>query len=289
MIEIDCRAKMSDKQTSAVPTSLTETSLGWVKPYYTRAGDYWGPTGTEQRHHDRLSTLNRLCGRETKRVLELGAGTGETAAVMAAAGHSVLAIDFSPTRAPHIQTLAQQPMQGTLAWLEADFYEVSLSAEFDVVCYWDGFGIGSDSDQRRLLRRIATEWLKPGGCALLDVFNPYRWALETGQEWRLDRNHSSHRYRQRRRFNFNPIQGCFLDESCPLDDQTETCDEARAITQRIRCYNPADLQLLLEGTGLSLDRIEVDGTPLDFHSAEHTAQDALWKAWSYLVKLVVTA
>jgi SAM-dependent methyltransferase len=279
---------MSEKPTSDRAPVESETSLAWVKPYYTQAGNYWGPTGIEQTHHDRLATMTRLCGPQPKRVLELGAGTGEAAAVMADAGHTVVAVEFSPTRAPHIQTLAQQPRQGSLIALEADFYDVSLAPEFDVVCYWDGFGIGSDADQRRLLRRIASEWLKPGGCALLDVFSPYRWTLETGQEWRLDRNHTSHRYRQRRRFDFDPVQGCFLDEWCPIDDENGTCDESRAIMQRIRCYSPADLQLLLEGTGLSLVHLEVDGKPLDFRSAGHNAQDALWKAWSYLVKLVVT-
>jgi hypothetical protein len=46
--------------------------------------------------------------------------------------------------------------------------------------------------------------------------------------------------------------------------------------------------LFLEGTGLSLEHLEVDGMPLDFRAAGHTAQSALWKAWSYLVKLVAT-
>ena len=275
---------MSEKQ-----TPKPQDDLAWVKPYYTRAGDYWGPPGIDEMHRDRLATLTRLCGPQPKRVLELGAGTGEAAAVMADAGHSVVAIDFSPTRAPHVQSLAQQRRQGSLTALEADFYSVSLAAEFDVVCYWDGFGVGSDADQRRLLRRIAAEWLKPGGCALIDVFSPYRWALETGKELRLDRNHSSHRYRQRRRFSLDAMEGRFLDEWCPIGDDTGTCDEGRAITQRIRCYNPADLQLLLEGTGLCLEHAEVDGAPLDFRSAAHPAPNALWRAWSYLVRLVPTA
>jgi SAM-dependent methyltransferase len=276
---------MSDADPSDPSPDRTDPSLDWVKPYYTRAGEYWGPTGIEARHHDRLAMLTRLCGPGPHRVLELGAGTGETAAVMADAGHSVVAVEFSPTRAPHLRTLAQQPRQGSLTALEADFYSVSLPAEFDVVCYWDGFGIGSDADQRRLLRRIAAEWLVPGGCALIDVFNPYRWTLEAGKEWRLDRNHPSHRYRQRRRFGFDPVKSCFLDEWRPIDDQTDLCDETRAITQRIRCYSPADLQLLLEGAGLALERLEVDGAALDFRAAGHTAQSALWKAWSYLAKL----
>ncbi len=279
---------MSDEPAPSVLSAQTDPSLAWVKPYYTRAGDYWGPTGVEQQHRDRLSALTRLCGPQLQRVLELGAGTGEAAAVMADAGHSVVAIEFSPTRAPHIQALAEQPRQGSLTALEADFYSVSLPAEFDVVCYWDGFGVGSDADQRRLLRRIASQWLKPGGCALIDVFSPYRWVREAGKEWLLDRNHSSHRYRQRRRFQFDPLQGRFLDEWCPINDETGTCDEARAIMQSIRCYNPADLQMLLEGTGLSLDYVEIEGRAFDCRSTDPAVMESLRKAWSYLVRLVAT-
>ena len=207
---------------------------------------------------------------------------------MADAGHSVVALEFSPTRAPHIRGLAAQPRPGSLTALEADFYSVSLAAEFDVVCYWDGFGVGADADQCRLLRRIASEWLKPGGCALIDVFNPFRWVRESGKEWILDRNHSSHRYRQRRRFQFDVVRGCFVDEWCPIDDETGICDETRAITQRIRCYNPADLQMLLERTGLSLSHVEVDGTPVAFGSGEQDVHEPLRAAWSYLARLVLT-
>ncbi len=276
---------MSDDQTAIRPPGETEPSLAWVKPYYTRAGEYWGPTGVEQRHRERLATLTRLCGTQAMRILELGAGTGEVAAIMADAGHAVVAVEFSPTRAPNIRALARRPREGSLTALEEDFYTFVLPAEFDVVCYWDGFGIGSDADQRRLLRRIAVEWLKPGGRALIDVFNPFRWAVETGKEWRLDRNHVSHRYRQRRRFDFDPVHGCLLDEWCPIDDDTGVCDEARAITQRIRCYSPVDLRLLLEGAGLSLEGVEMDGTALNVEAAGHTSEAALWTAWSYLAVL----
>jgi len=262
-----------------------DQSLAWVKPYYTTAGEYWGPTGVDEVHLHRLVILHRLCGEGPMRVLELGAGTGEVAAVMADAGHDVTALEFSPTRAPNIRLLSEQTRQGSLTALEADFYEVSLDEPFDVVCYWDGFGVGSDSDNRRLLHRIAHEWLKPGGSALIDVFNPYRWTLETGKEWILNRNHPSHRFRQRRRFEFDPICGCFLDQWCPIDDETGTCDEAKAITQKIRCYNPSDLQLLLQGTGLGLEHVEVDGVALDVASERFTSGHPIWTAWSYLAQL----
>ena len=96
-------------ESSSEESPDTNEPLSWVKAYYTRAGEYWGPPGYSQEFFDRLAAMERLCGAGFKRVLELGAGTCETAAVMADAGHSVLALEFSPTRVPSIVTLAEQP------------------------------------------------------------------------------------------------------------------------------------------------------------------------------------
>ena len=49
--------------------------------------------------------------------------------------------------------VAGEVTHGEMSVVQGDFYEVELDGTFDVVCYFDGFGIGSDADQRRLLRR----------------------------------------------------------------------------------------------------------------------------------------
>jgi hypothetical protein len=58
-----------------------------------------------------------------------------------------------------------------------------------------------------------------------------------------------------------------------------------ALAQTLRCYTPADLLLLLEGTGLALRRIEVDGQALAFETAAITTSGPLLDAWSYLAQL----
>lgn len=63
-----------------------------------------------------------------------------------------------------------------------DFSEIGPPSPFDVVSYFDGFGVGTDDDQRRLLRRI-TGWLSSGGCALIDIYNPYHFARIDGVEY----------------------------------------------------------------------------------------------------------
>ncbi|HEX5324971.1 MAG TPA: class I SAM-dependent methyltransferase [Capsulimonadaceae bacterium] len=257
--------------------------LDWVKPYYTRAGDYWGPAGIGERDTKRVETARRLHPGNGNRMLELGAGAGETALAMANAGWDVVAVEFAPTRAAQARELAERAANLTV--VEADFYIVDLNERFEIVCYWDGFGIGSDSDQRRLLKRIASDWLKPNGCAIVEIFSPWQWARVVGREQRLDRNHPSHRYRQRRTAEFDPVNSCFIDTWTPIDDTTGEPDEGMAITQVIRCYSPADFLLLLEGTGLKAEYAEIDGEPFELSSAGAASRHPIWQSWSYLVRL----
>jgi len=83
----------------------------------------------------------------------------QAAAATADLGHEVVAVELVPAGAAHARMLASRPERGgSLSVIEGDFYRVELAQTFDVVCYWDGFGIGSDADQRRLLRRMGTGW-----------------------------------------------------------------------------------------------------------------------------------
>src|SRR5581483_7689716 len=69
-----------------------------------------------------------------------------------------------------------------------------------------------------------------------------------------------------------------------VDNWWERPEPERVHTQTLRCYSPADFQLLLEGTGLRLDHLEVDGQPLD-RGARHTMASPLWEANEYLARL----
>ena len=44
-----------------------------------------------------------------------------------------------------------------------------------MICYFDSFGIGTDEDQRRLLKRIRS-WLKPNGCVIIEIGATWYWA-----------------------------------------------------------------------------------------------------------------
>lgn len=57
-------------------------------------------------------------------------------------------------------------------------------------------------------------------------------------------------------------QPCAAITSTAVDTWWEAGHEDAAITQLIRCYSPADLSLLLDGTGLTLQHITVGAETL---------------------------
>jgi hypothetical protein len=157
---------------------------------------------------------------------------------------------------------------GSLRAIAGDFYEVEPTGPFDIVVYFDGFGIGSDEDQRRLLRRVAG-WLAPGGCVLVDVLVPWYWSRQAGNEEEFPKG-SGVRY----------LDGFDAEGSRMTGRMWRVGHEDDAVIQSLRCYSPADLRLLLEGTGLSL----VDVEP--FTDEGYSEPSELDDAMLYLATLV---
>lgn len=226
--------------------------MDWVREFYSRSGSWWGKAEARITDRDRRRVnLLREHGVSSGRILELGAGYGTTAVAAAQAGFDVTAVEIS-SRADFTSGLARDIAPGMLTIHKADFYTVELKGPFDAVCYWNGFGVGSDSDQRRLLDRIASQWLRPGGTALVDVFNPFVWA-----SWDSDEEHrpadptTGYDYELRERIQFDPV-------TCTaIDSWWEPAAPDRVIMQSLRCYTPADLVLLLGGSGLTLAEIVI--------------------------------
>ena len=248
--------------------------MNWVKSFY--ANQYaWSDLLDDEiqpYHHDVAAKIERMIGHaRPKKILELGAGGGQNGAAAAALGHDVTAIELVGSAAAAARKLADQVENGRMQVNEGDFYTVKLDQTFNVVCYWDGFGIGSDADQRRLLQRVA-DWLRPDGCALIDCYTPWYAASVVGRQWRVGD--------AMRRYDFD-ADGCrWLDHWWSADGKEED-----GVTQSLRCYSPADLRLLLEGTGLTLVDLEPGGT-MDWEEGVYHEKAPLNKAISYTAKLI---
>lgn len=195
-------------------------------------------------HHQNARDITARLGGSGKRILELGAGGGQNAAALAELGHDVTALELVPRATAHALTLARGVREGRLTVFTANFYDVALEGTFDAVCYFDGFGVGPDADQQRLLRRIAG-WLGGSGVALIDVFTPWYWASVAGI-----------RHQQPgwvREYSFDG-EGCRMLDTWWSSEQPDY-----RVTQSLRCYSPADLRLLTEGTGLRLSEVVSQG------------------------------
>jgi SAM-dependent methyltransferase len=250
--------------------------VAWVADFYTRQYEWagwparWaaedaGEVASIARTH--VEAVSRLAGREPKRILELGAGSGFTAAGLAAAGHDVVAVELVDVCVDSIRRLGNQVEVGTLDVVAGDFYDIDLVGPFDVMCYFDGFGIGSDDDQRRLLRRVQA-WLSPQGCALIDVFAPWYWAKIAGT---VDEFPAGSGIYYREGFD---AERCRMEEHMWRDGH-----EGEAVVQSLRCYAPADLRLLLATTDLRLASIE------PYEDETYGNQVPLVDAMLYLAKL----
>ena len=247
--------------------------MDWVEPFYIRqdalSGVYTGMSQPAQHDRDRAERITTLLDAHVGRVLELGAGGGLSALAAAQRGYEVTAIELVAAAAAHARGLIPDAAPGTLRVLEGSFYTVELAGQFDVVCYWDGFGVGTDEEQRRLLRRIAS-WLTPSGTALIDINTPWYWANVAGQRMVTATFE--------REYGFD-ADGCRM-----LDHWWATGREDERVTQSLRCYSPQDARMLLKGTGLALDHI-VAGGAVDYAANVYHPHVPLSQAMQYLAYL----
>ena len=220
--------------------------MDWVEAFYSRTGEWWGGAESHVSETDRRRTAVVVeRGGAVASVLELGCGYGMTARACAAAGLDVTAIDLSDRILFAAATASENPR-----FIRGDFYLADVGGDFDVVCYWDGFGVGDDGDQRRLLRRIAQDWLAPQGVALIDVFDPAWWAAQAGfEETKPARPDEGYPYTLGHRRDFD-VRTCRA-----LDTWWELGSSSERLTQSLRCYSPDDLSELVVGTGLCIDEL----------------------------------
>lgn len=245
--------------------------LSWTRDFYTKqaewSGAYWG--GVEEWHRRKAKWVQTVLGPPPQRILELGAGGGQDAIALAEQGYEVVAVEQVPALVQHIHKLRRQHPKAQVEVVEDDFYRVELpAASFDAVCYWDGFGIGTDEEQRVLLKRICT-WLCPKGIALIDVYTPWHAAKSIGHGGRVGK--------AQRVYDFD-------GEGCRWIDRWWVEETGESIEQSLRCYSPADLRLLLEGTGLKLVSVKAGGM-MDYESGQYVESAPLERAMWYVAIL----
>lgn len=243
----------------------------WAQRFYFRQNELCNVYVDDiQDHHQQRAALIGMQHPSAQSVLELGAGGGQVACAAALAGYDTTAVELVPEFNEHTKQLASQHNINNLTALNGDFYSIKLTQKFDVIAYWDGFGIGTDDEQIRLLNHCAG-WLKPDGIVLLEISTPWYWAKVAGQKMQLEDAH--------RQYTFDADHCRLLDTWWHVDSPDDQ------VTQSIRCYSPADLRLLLRDTKLQLIEVVETGGAVDYDYGEYHANIELGQAMSYVAKI----
>lgn len=248
--------------------------MEWVKEFYGAQNEWFGVYLGEvtDAHHERAVLVNELSDNQPKKILELGAGGGQTAIALAMLGHEVTMVELLEDSTRHAQELSQK-MNIPIQVLQGDFYEISFEQKFDLICYFDSFGIGTDADQENLLKRIAN-WLNPNGCAIIEIGATWYWGGEArGRSMDLGACY--------RHYEFDAIN------SRLIDSWYRKIDPEKVVHQSLRCYTPADLKLLLQNTGLQLTNQIKPGGKVDYDKMEFIKEAPLIEAMTYYVKLTM--
>lgn len=194
--------------------------------------DYFGEV--DEASIKKVSIIKKIIHKHSD-ILDLGAGGGQNAFAMNKLGHNVVAIELLPELAKWAKKIAEN--KAGLKIITNDFYKVKLKEKFDLITYWDGFGVGEDEDQKKLLKNI-NSWLKRDGSVLIEIYAPWYFGYFSKREMQIGK--------VKRQFSFDFV-GCRWQDEWQL--------KGKKIKQSLRCYSPADLKLLLEGTGLVLKKV----------------------------------
>lgn len=252
--------------------------------FYNQAGRWWGSPGITDEARNCANKLKQIFDDRKLDILDLGAGNGGKSAAMADLGHNVIAIEYAEVRAKHAMELAQNISKGSLSIVCDDFYTYDFDKKFDLVTYWDGFGIGSDTDQRTILNRISREWLKEDGILLMDVYCPYGPLGQSDTEEELSKLPDvPESVDMIRKVQFDFMHSRWIDTWQPKNNPKAS------MSQDLRCYTPEDFKLLLSGTNLKIVKIEVDNEIVSPTLLVNESKDVFKNCWSYFVQLSCTS
>jgi SAM-dependent methyltransferase len=245
--------------------------MDWVETFYGAQNEWFGVYlgAVEESHQERAALMDQMTNNAPKQILELGAGGGQTAIALAERGHEVSMVELLEESVLHAHKLSHQ-MKVDISIQQGDFYTIDYEQSFDLICYFDSFGIGEDEDQRRLLKRMET-WLKPDACIIIEVGATWYWGgIANGRKMDLGACF--------REYSFDAQNSKLIDSWWRKDAPEEV------VRQYLRCYTPVDFKLLLQGTGLKMVGIEAGGR-VDYEEMEFIKKAELGEAMTYYVKL----
>ena len=213
-----------------------------------------------------LIRIEEQIGVNFQSMLDIGAGIGSIARTLDARGKDMTTLEL----VPELVEAARLRSPKSIDIHMGDFYTYTFSKQFDVVSYFDGFGIGTDDDQLTLLKRMKN-WVKDDGSLLIDIYNPVYWrTIAAGQTMKIDD--------AERIYSFD-------EENCRMIDSWWHKEHPEEIvTQSLRCYTIDEISTMCEKAGLTITGI-FPGGAMDFDKWTYSETAPLSSCLSYRVKL----
>ncbi|WOV86921.1 class I SAM-dependent methyltransferase [Sporosarcina oncorhynchi] len=244
------------------------TTNEWVIPFYKYQFEWLRDIESEMTSYleKDAEKIEEQIGNNFESMLDIGAGIGSIARALDARGISMTTLEL----VPELVVASKLRSPKTIDVHLGDFYTYTFPTQFDVVSYFDGFGIGTDDDQLMLLNRMKT-WMKDDGCALIDIYTPDYWrTIAAGQKMKIDD--------AERIYSFD-------EENCRMIDSwwhNENPEEV--VTQSLRCYAIDEISAMCKKAGLTITGI-FPGGAMDFDKWIYTETASLSSCLSYRIKL----
>jgi SAM-dependent methyltransferase len=198
------------------------------------------------------------------RVLDLACGSGDHARRLAAGGLEVLGIDIADSLVAHCRQQAAKARLTTATFLQGDMRDLDFEGAFDAVLLLSGsFGFFDDDTNRNVLGRMVRA-LKPGGRALIDVFDPQSMVIRPPRRtW----SQYGGGYGLRTTW-WEPETCTYVSEFMFIDD--EGVLNTAAEQERIRVYSLPEWRAMFDDTGLELAHALADTKlPLVDYDRDH--------------------
>ena len=241
----------------------------WVKPFYRKQFELLNndiESEMEENLRLQVKEVKEQVGYKFYTVLDLGAGTGVLARALAKQGIQMTTVEL----VPELVEFAKARSTDLITSHCGDFYTINLPLQYDVVSYFDGFGVGTDEEQLRLLTRIS-KWMKDEGCAVIDIYQPVYWQKVSGREMRVDQAFRIYDYE--------------VETKRMLDSWWHPDYPDDVVTQSLRCYTVQEITDLCEQADLQIVGI-FPGGAMDFEEWIYSEKVSLQKCLSYRIKVV---
>ncbi|MFJ7824815.1 class I SAM-dependent methyltransferase [Psychrobacillus sp. NPDC096623] len=209
----------------------------WVKPFYKRQFEFYQvPLDDINDYKKEVALIHEQVGKPFKDVLEIGAGSGLLANTLSLTNKDITTVEL----VSELVDYARAHSNSSINILYDNFYTVTLTKQYDLVLYLDGFGVGTDKDQLLLLQRI-NEWLKLDGYALIDIYQPNYWLNIKGQQMLV-----SEKNQIMREYGYD-------EKNCRMTDTLwERSSPNETITQSLACYSTDEIYCLCQQAGLQI-------------------------------------